>query len=193
MTYSSTPLHALLRRPVADMELVAQPVILVTQPLALTLQRLDITVPLLQLLLESTNLAHLTRVRQLVLRLVVGGLVATQTLDFLLEAQDVEDHHVGAVEDEGEEEGEAAEVHVALGVEFAGLDFHAFAAGYGAVKKSRLVGGKDRAVIVDVDLRGGSSGVLRAGQLDLDAVDAVHAVDEEDEDEDEGDLEIVSI
>ncbi len=34
-------------------------------------------------------------------------------------------HHVGAVEDEGKEEGEATEVHVALGIELAGLNLHA--------------------------------------------------------------------
>ena len=37
-------------------------------------------------------------------------------------------------EDQGEEEREAAQVHVALGVEFAGLDFHAFGACDGAVE-----------------------------------------------------------
>ena len=31
-------------------------------------------------------------------------------------------------------------------------------------------------------------GLLRVGELDLDAVDAVDAIDEEDQDEDEGDL-----
>lgn len=52
-------------------------------------------------------------------------------LDLLLETEGVEDQGVGAVEDEGKEQREATEVHVALRVEFAGLDFHALGAGGG--------------------------------------------------------------
>ena len=43
------------------------------------------------------------------------------------------------------------------------------------------------------DLRGSSALVFCLGELHLDAVDAVHAVDEEDEDEDECDLQLVNI
>jgi len=46
-------------------------------------------------------------------------------LDLVLEAEEFEDHGVGAVENQGEEKREAAEVHVTLRIELAGLDFHA--------------------------------------------------------------------
>ena len=39
-----------------------------------------------------------------------------------------------------------------------------------------------------LNLRGSTTLVLRLRELDLDAVDAVHAVDEEDQNEDECDL-----
>lgn len=42
----------------------------------------------------------------------------------LLKAENIEDHDVGTVEDERQEQGEAAEIHVALRVELAGLNLH---------------------------------------------------------------------
>lgn len=115
------------------MKLIAQATILITQALTLLLQNLNILIALAELLLQRGDFAQLTRLAELLVRLIVGGLLAAQGLDFGFQTQRVEDERVGAVQDEGEEEGEAAEVHVALGVELAGLDFHAFGAGDGAV------------------------------------------------------------
>lgn len=61
--------------------------------------------------------------------LVVGFGVALHLLDCVLETDLLEDHGVGTVQNEREEQCEAAEVHVALGVEFAGLYFGALGAG----------------------------------------------------------------
>ena len=50
--------------------------------------------------------------------------VTLDPLDFLLETQGVENHDIGAVKDQRQEESKAAEVHVALRIEFARLNFH---------------------------------------------------------------------
>ena len=168
------------------MELIAQALILIAQPLTLLLQHLDILIALAELLLQLRHLAQMARLSELLVRLVVGRLLTPQGLDLGFQAQGVEDEGVGAVKDEGEEEGEAAEVHVALGVEFASLDLHAFGAGDGAAD------GQVKGVMVPGwrwYLRCGAALVLRHGELDLHAVDAVDGVDEEDENEDEGDLQ----
>lgn len=87
----------------------------------LLLEGLDILVAELDLALEARDLAGVTGHGEL-LRLL-GVLVGTlELLELLLETEDLEDHDVGTVEDQGEEESETAEVHVALGVELASLD-----------------------------------------------------------------------
>lgn len=99
--------------------LVAEVVVALVQLLALLLEGLEIQVLLGELLLEGGDLIRGLDGRVLVA--VVGA-------DALLEADNVLDHDIGAVENQGEEEGEAAEVHVALGVKLAGLDFGALVA-----------------------------------------------------------------
>lgn len=46
-------------------------------------------------------------------------------------------HHVGAVEDQRKEERKTAEVHVALGVELAGLDLHALVSENGSARRGQ--------------------------------------------------------
>jgi len=172
-------------------EVVTHPLVLIAEPVGLLLQHVDVAIPLLQLILQAADFSNITSIGELLLRFVASKLVAVEALDLLLQTQDVEDHGVGAVEDEGEEEGEAAEVHVALGVEFAGLDFHPLAAGRGPIESS--VCGAVPIWIELPNLRSGASLTLGLAKLDLHAVNAVHRVDEEDEDEDESDLVNVSI
>lgn len=97
------------------------------QLLTLLLQGLEVLLLLGKLILEGGKLTRLASHGEFLalLGVLVGALVG---LEAVLETHDLHDHDVGAVEDEGEEEGEAAEVHVALGVELAGLDFEAFVA-----------------------------------------------------------------
>lgn len=104
---------------------VAHVAILALETLGLLLEGVEVSILLSELVLQFSDFAGPARLGQ-ALGLFAAGLgVAFVALDFLLEAEGVRDHDVGAVQDEGEEEREAAEVHVALGVEFAGLDFHA--------------------------------------------------------------------
>ena len=123
---------------------------------------------------------------KLVTLFALGLWVAFVALDGLFETEGLKDEDVGAVEDQGQEEGEAAEVHVALGVEFAGLDFHAagaFKHGLAVVHTSAMfnviIGGEVVVILVSL---------LRLCEFHLDAVDAVDAINEEDEDEDKGNL-----
>lgn len=99
------------------------------QTLALLLEGLEVQVLLGELLLESNDLVR---------RLDGGVLVAVEGANALLEADNVLDHHIGAVEDQREEQGEAAEVHVALGVKLAGLDLGALVAEDDAVGRNQV-------------------------------------------------------
>lgn len=112
--------------------LLGQVVILLLEALRLLLEGGNIAVLGLKLAAQSSDLTSLTGLSELgaLLGVAVGTLVL---LDLLLQTEDVEDHDVGAVEDEGEEQGEAAKVHVALRVELACLDFEALVAHDGAI------------------------------------------------------------
>lgn len=112
--------------------LLGQLVVLLLEALRLLLEGGDIAVLLIELAAEGADLASLAGLGQLgaLLGVAVGALIL---LELLLKAKDIEDHHVRAVEDEREEQGEAAEVHVALRVELARLDFEALMAHDGAV------------------------------------------------------------
>jgi hypothetical protein len=105
-------------------DLVAHAVVLGLHALDLLLQVLHVTILAGKLLLESTDLASTTNLLEGFSALDAG--IALEVLDLLLEAENIENHDVGAVENEGQEQGEAAEVHVALRVELAGLNLHAF-------------------------------------------------------------------
>lgn len=109
---------------VLSRDLVSELVVLSGQALALLLQGLDVVLTSLELLLESSDLSHITSSSQLSRILAAGPLVSLVHLNLVFKAKDIEDHGVSAVQDKGEEKGEAAEVHVALRVELAGLNFH---------------------------------------------------------------------
>ena len=105
--------------------LISQISIFTTEALTLLLERLNVPILLRQLILQPADLPGTTCLSKLI-RIFARSLgVTLEALDFLFETESIEDHDIGAVEDEGEEEGEAAEIHVALGVELAGLHFHA--------------------------------------------------------------------
>lgn len=110
-------------------KLIAQVVVLPAQPLALLLHSLQLPVLLRQLILQAGNFTESTSLGKLVGFLALCLWIVLVALDSFLETESVQYHDIGAVQDEGEEQGKAAEVHVALGVEFAGLDFHPFRAG----------------------------------------------------------------
>lgn len=107
--------------------LVAQLIVSLVELLALLLEVLKVLLLLLELLAQTSNLTGLAGDGELLalLGVLLGALVGAEAV---LEAHDLNDHDVGSVEDEREEEGEATEVHVALRVELAGLDFEAFVA-----------------------------------------------------------------
>lgn len=148
-------------------ELLGQLIVLPVQRTSLLLERLDVLVSLLDLLLQVRNLAGITSGGKLLglLGVLVGTLVL---LDSLLKAKNLEDHDVGSVQNQGQEQGEAAEVHVALGVELSGLDLQSF---------------------VTHDCSYSITTVGNGGKFDLDPVDPVDTVDKENEDEDERDLQ----
>lgn len=123
--FVATHLPILLGGAVGAGDLVTHAVVLAGQTLGLLLKVRNIAVLGLKLLLQAANLASVTSPAEGSRVLLVAGGLAAERLDLLLEAQDIEDHDVGAVENQRQEQGEAAEIHVALRVEFAGLHLHA--------------------------------------------------------------------
>ena len=109
-------------------ELIPKIVILTTQSLTLLLERLQVPILLGQLILQLGDLTETTGLVELLRLLALGFGVTFVALDLLLKLERLEYHGVGAVEDQRKEQGEAAEVHVALGVEFTGLYLHTFGA-----------------------------------------------------------------
>ena len=106
-------------------DLVAETVVFVRQALGLLLQGLNVAVLGGKLSLEAANLARITSIVETSSALALVNLgVTLHAPVLLLETEDVKDHAVGAIEDEGKKEGEAAEVHIALRVKLAGLDLH---------------------------------------------------------------------
>ena len=104
-------------------DLVTKAVVLGGETLSLLLESLNVTVLGSELLLQAADLANAAGLVELGVLRSIG----TLHLSVLkLETEHLEDHTVGAVEDQREEEGEAAEVHVALRVELASLNLHAF-------------------------------------------------------------------
>lgn len=126
-THEGKPLRVLLHILIAlaGRDLVTELVVLAGQSLALLLESLDIAFLGLELLLQSANLTSRAGLRDTGRVLAAGLLVTLEQLDTVLETENIKDHDIGAVENKGQEEGETAEVHVALRVEFAGLHFHA--------------------------------------------------------------------
>jgi hypothetical protein len=160
-------------------DLVAHAVVLLLHLLDLLLQILHVTVLGSELVLELANLTGATDI--LKRRALLGACLSLVVLELLLETEGVENHNVGAVEDEGEEQGKSAQVHVALRVELAGLNLHALDA-----TKTGLSGGPiSQCCVTELFINLPSLWVVaEAGELNLNSVDAVDAVYEEDEDED---------
>lgn len=104
-------------------DLITKTVVLGRETLSLLLEGLDVAVLGSKLLLQAADLANVLGLVELG---VLGSVGALQLSVLKLETEDVKDHAVGTVEDQREEEGEATEVHVALRVELASLDLHAF-------------------------------------------------------------------
>lgn len=109
-------------------ELVSHVVVLLLQTFRLTLHGLHICLERLVLLPQLGELASLTSGSKLVRALLRSGVGALQLAVLLFQAEHIQNHGVGAVEDQGEEQGETTEIHVALGVELASLDFHSVGA-----------------------------------------------------------------
>lgn len=106
-------------------DLVAELMVLAGQTLALLLESLDVAILGRELFLQSANLTNRAGLRETGGVLAAGLLVTLEQLDAVFETENLEDHDIGTVEDQGQEEGEATEVHVALRVELAGLHLHA--------------------------------------------------------------------
>lgn len=122
---STSALSVLLGDAVSGGDLVTETVVLVGEALGLLLESLNVAVLGGKLFLQTTNLSGTTGVVESTGALaLVDGRVTLHASVLLLKTENVEDHGVGAVEDEGEEESETTEVHVALRVELAGLDLH---------------------------------------------------------------------
>lgn len=155
----------------AARNLVTQVVVFPSKALSLFLQSVDITLLGLKLLLQTSNLTHVTSLCKTSGILAARLLVAFEKLDTVFKAEGLKDHGVGAVEDKRQEESESTEVHVALRVELAGLDFRA------------------------VGTEGGTSHIStlfrEGGHLQLYPVHPVDAVNEQDEDEDKCDPQTI--
>jgi hypothetical protein len=113
-------------------DLIAELVVLSGQALTLLLEGLNIAVLGLKLLSQSANLANGAGLCETSGVLAASLLVTLEELDTVLKTEDIENHSVSAVEDQREEQGEATQVHVALGVELAGLNLHAVSAEVGS-------------------------------------------------------------
>lgn len=113
-------------------DLIAQSVVLASQPLTLLLEVLDVTILGFNFFLKSTDLADRASFGDAGRVFATGLLVAVEDANAVLKTKDLEDHGVGAVEDEREEEGESTQIHVALRVELAGLDLHTISAEMGS-------------------------------------------------------------
>lgn len=169
--------------------LVTKTVVLGRETLSLLLESLNVTVLGSKLLLQAADLANALGLVELGVLRSVGAL---QLSVLKLETEDVKDHTVGAVEDQREEEGEATEVHVALGVELASLDLHAFDTANGSSSGCVVSKLYSRQEKWDESLPGTVVGLVGLSKLKLDAVNAVDTVDEQDQDEDKGDLGVRS-
>lgn len=118
---------------------VAQAVVFAGKSLTLLLQGLNVKVFGLNLLPKACNLSDITSLSEAGRVLAARLFVALKVLDAVLKAKDLKDHGIGTVEDERQEESEAAKVHVSLRVELASLDFHAICAKSGRSTNSKRI------------------------------------------------------
>jgi len=151
-------------------DFITHTIVLLLHALYLFLESLHITILGSELLLERPDFSWATSVFDRLASL--NSWIALECLELLFEAENVEDHNVSSVEDEGQEESETAEVHVALRVELASLHLHTLRSTHNDSSATRLGLGEGR-------------------ELNLDTINTVDAIDEEDEDEDERDLHAI--
>lgn len=137
------------------------------QSIGLLEQSLDLGVLLSKFPLQSRNFTSATSLSELSRVLSTACLVTSETLNLFLKTELFKDQDVCAVEDQGQKDGEAGEVHISLRVELAGVDLCTDWA-------------------TDYFGRGSFTGGL--GLLEVDSVDTVETVDEQNQDEDKGDL-----
>ena len=117
-------LPVLLRSGILRAHLIAEIVVFAAETLTLFLEGLNVTILLGQLVLQFANLPGSASLGESFRLLTLSLWVTFVALDLLFETESVEDHDICPVEDQGQEEGEATEVHIALRVELACLDFH---------------------------------------------------------------------
>lgn len=116
-------------------------VVLSLKSLSLLLQGLLVLLFLCEFLLKVSNLVGSVSWAQLLTLSTTGTWLALVLHELLFQAESIEDHDVHSVENEGEEESEAGEVHVSLGVELSGLDFHSVGSQSCSSSTAELVGG----------------------------------------------------
>jgi hypothetical protein len=168
---------------VADADLI----VIFVQSCKLALRCIQFLVLLAKLSLELTDLICTALSAELLAFLSTSVGIALVHLDLLFQAEDVENHDVGAVENEGEEESEATKVHVTLRVELASLDLHTL--GTHGCSSAGHVSVAFRAD--GPDLHRCAVALLRVCRhLNLNAVDTVDAIKEKDQNEDECNLAI---
>lgn len=113
--------------------LVAELVVTLVELLALLLEGFQVQLLLLEFLAESGRFFRVHRGNSLAaLAILASTLVGAETV---LQAHCLDNHDVGAVENQRKEKRESAQVHVALGVKLASLDFGTFVAKDGAATK----------------------------------------------------------
>jgi len=153
------------------------------QALGLLSQRLEILLLALQLLAQLANLAGIASHGEFLTVLGTAARRALEAAHLVLEPHDVTDHDVRLVKDQREKEREAGEIHVALAVKLARLDFEAFMAEHGGAEEDELVTGgcmrRGNRCHVRVVL-----GLCKRGELDLHAPHTVKTVHEQNPDKD---------
>jgi hypothetical protein len=162
---------------------VTHTVVLLLHALYLFLESFHITILGSELLLERADFSWAASALDRLASL--NSWVALECLELLFEAENVENHNVSSVEDEGQEESETAEVHVALRVELASLHLHTLRPS-SLTHQLCLIDSGDCSYIPATRFRLGEG-----RELYLDTIDTVDAIDEKDEDEDERDLRYV--
>lgn len=122
-------------------------------------------------------------------------------LEFHLKIEVFNNEVLGSVQDQGEEEGETAEIHVSLGVEFSGLNFHTLGANCSPILRtvttfiSFFIPRQKSGFRRKSKEKGIRCGIVpaKSEQFLLHAVNTVDAVEEKDEDEDKANLQLKKV
>lgn len=181
------PLFVLLGSAIGGRHLITEPIVFIAKTLRLLLEGLDVLVFLFELSFQLSNLSHAPSLAEFLGALARCVRVTLEALVFFFEAQDVDNHDIGAVEDKRQEESEAAEVHVALRVEFTSLHFAALRAknhGTAMIFVSAYHAGNQGVL----RLPSGPALLTRRREFDLHTVDPVDRVHKQNENEDKDNL-----